>query len=243
MRSDDRSHRASTRVAREIVSEIRDQALRPGAKLAPEHLLVERHRVSRATVREALRYLELQGALRVKSGPKGGPVVHEPSVGHLAGGLSLQLQFAQATFRSVLDARRSIYPVLVAEAAHNATADDMVALRASLARLRAAASDSAATAREACGFYELVAAASKNVVLGFLVNALHQLSENSGIEYDLEQREASARQTEKILRAIEAGDAETASAISKRMLAAALRYWEKTAPERLNARVAWIDVS
>jgi len=40
-----------------------------------------------------------------------------------------------------------------------------------------------------------------------------------------------------------AADAETASAISKRMLAAALRYWEKTAPERLNARVAWIDVS
>ena len=55
------------------------------------------------------------------------------------------------------------------------------------------------------------------------------------IEYELEQWVASARQTDKILRAIEAGDADTASAISKRMLAATLRCWETTAPEQLNA--------
>jgi DNA-binding FadR family transcriptional regulator len=241
MSSGERTGRASTRVAREIVSDIRNQALRPGARLEPEQQLVERLGASRATVREALRYLELQGALRVQAGPKGGPVVHEPSAGHLASALSLQLQFAQATFRAVLDARQSIYPLLVAQAAENATHDDIAALRGSLMRLRAATSDSAATAREARGFYETVAVASKNVVLGLLVNALHRLSENSGIEYDLEQREASARQSEKILRAIEARDAETASVISKRMLAAGRRYWERTAPDRLDAQVAWIE--
>ena len=141
-----------------------------------------------ASTREALRYLELQGALRIKAGPGGGPVVDIPSADQLASGLSLQLQFADASFRSVLEARRSIHPVLVAEAAENATEEDIIALQASVNRLKEATTDSASTTLAARKFYQLVAAASKNLVLGFLVNALHRLSENAGIEYDQKAR-------------------------------------------------------
>jgi DNA-binding FadR family transcriptional regulator len=240
MEASNRNERASTRVARNIVDDIRLRDLPPGAKLEPEHVMVEKQGASRATVREALRFLELQGALTIKAGPGGGPVVNVPSVDHLASALSLQLQFANATFQSVLEARRSIYPVLVAEAAENATPKDIVALQACLERLKEATGDSEATTREARHFYELVAVASRNLVLGFLVNALHHLSENSGIVYDAGQRQANARQTEKILRAIESGDAEQAEAISKKMHAAARRYWEKHAPELLTAPVSWV---
>ncbi len=199
-----RTERASTRVARNIVSDIQERQLPPGAKLDSEHVMVEKQDASRATVREALRYLELQGALKMKAGPGGGPVVNVPGVDHLAGALSLQLQFANATLRTVLQARRSIYPVLVAEAAVHATAEDIDALRLSVVALAEAVEDPNLATREARRFFELVAAASKNLVLGFLVNALHYLSDNSGIEYDLSHRVASARQAEKILRAIEA---------------------------------------
>ena len=234
------NERASTRVARNIVSDIQERGLRPGAKLDPEHVMIQKFGVARATVREALRFLELQGALRIKAGPGGGPVVSVPDIDHLASAISLQLQFANATFRSVLDARRSIYPVLVAEAAENASHQDIAALRHCVDRLNAATEDSDATAREARHFYELVAAASRNLVLGFLVNALHRMSQRSGIVYDLEHRQANARNTERILQAIEAGDAEKAQAISKRMHAAAKRYWEKNAPDLLNAPVSWM---
>lgn len=240
MEDTNRNERASTRVARNIVNDIQQRALGPGAKLDSEHVMIEKQGASRATVREALRYLELQGALRIKAGPGGGPVVEVPSVDHLASALSLQLQFADATFRAVLEARRSIYPVLVAEAAENATQQDIAALKTSVQRLHAATEDSDATAREARHFYELVAAASKNLVLGFLVNALHHLSENSGVEYDVEHRQASARQAEKILHAIEKGDADQAQAISKKMHAAAGRYWERNFPDLLNAPVSWV---
>ncbi len=202
--------------------------------------MIEKQGASRATVREALRFLELQGALKMKAGPGGGPVVSEPGVDHLASALSLQLQFANATFRAVLEARRSIYPVLVAEAAVNADAEDLRALKLSLQCLYAATEDSDASAREARHFYELVAAASKNLVLGFLVNALHHLSENSGIEYDVHQRHAVARQADRILQAIEQGDADQAAAISRKMHAAASRYWEKNAPDLLDAPVFWV---
>lgn len=240
METPERNERASTRVARRIVNDIQNRSLGPGAKLDPEHVMVEKQGASRATVREALRFLELQGALRIKAGPGGGPVVNVPGVDHLASALSLQLQFANASFRAVLEARRSIYPVLVAEAAENATPQDISALRESLHRLQGAVDDSEATAREARRFYELVAVASGNLVLGFLVNALHQLSENSGIEYDLKHRRANARQTERILDAIERGEADRAQAISRTMHAAARRYWEQTAPDLMNAPVSWV---
>lgn len=234
------NERAAIRVARNIVEDIQKRALRPGAKLDPEHIMVEKFGVARATVREALRFLELQGALRIKAGPGGGPVVSVPGVEHLAGAISLQLQFSNATLETVLDARRSIYPVLVAEAAQNATHQDILALRRCVQRLRDATHDSEATSSEARQFYELVATASKNLVLGFLVNALHRMSQTSGIEYDLEHRQASARNTERILQAIEAGDADKAQAISKTMHAAAKRFWEKNSPELLNKPVSWI---
>ena len=109
--------RAAIRVARKLVGEIRRRRLRPGTTLVAEHRMVEKLGVARATVREALRFLELQGALRIKAGPGGGPVVSVPGADHLASVLSLHLQFAEASFRSVVDARCSIYPVLAAEAA------------------------------------------------------------------------------------------------------------------------------
>ena len=94
--------RAAVRIARKLVSEIRRRRLRPGTQLDAEHRMVEEFGVARATVREALRFLELQGALRIKAGPGGGPVVSAPGADHLASVLSLHLQFADASFRSVV---------------------------------------------------------------------------------------------------------------------------------------------
>ena len=59
--------RAAVRVARKLVNEIRRRRLRPGTQLDSEHLMVEEFGVARGTIREALRFLELQGALRIKA--------------------------------------------------------------------------------------------------------------------------------------------------------------------------------
>ena len=202
--------------------------------------MVKHYGVARATIREALRFLELQGALRIKAGPGGGPVVSVPDSEHLASAISLQLQFANATFDCVLEARRSIYPVLVAEAAQNATHQDIAALRQCVQRLSTAVNSSEHTKRESRQFYELVAAASKNLVLGLLMNALHRMSQGPGIEFDLENRRANARNSHSILEAIEAGDAEKAHAITTKVHAAAKRYWEKNEPAMLREPVSWI---
>ena len=74
--------------------------------------------------------------------------------------------------------------------------------------MRSATRDSDLLARETRQFHNLVADASGNMVLGFLVKALHRMSEGAGIQYNLRQRKASVEKAEKVLLAIEAGDAD-----------------------------------
>jgi DNA-binding FadR family transcriptional regulator len=232
--------RAAVRVARKLVSEIRRRRLRPGTPLAAEHRMVEALGVARATVREALRFLELQGALRIKAGPGGGPVVSTPGADHLASVLSLHLQFADASFRSVVEARRSIYPVLAAEAAANASREDIATLDESISRLNTVAHDPDLFREEARRFMNLIASASGNRVLALLVEALHRMSGEMSAASDERQRRSALRSYERVLRAIEHGDSEEARGVMAKSLAAALRSWERTAPDELKQPVAWI---
>lgn len=232
--------RKAIRIARKLVSEIRRRRLRPGTKLVAEHRMVEKFAVARATVREALRFLELQGALRIKAGPGGGPVVSVPGADHLASVLSLHLQFADASFRSVVDARRSIYPVLAAEAAEKATREDVMALQECIARMHAGVHDPEVFTEEARRFMHQLASASGNRVLALLVDALHRMSEGVG-GWDERQRRSALRNYEKVIGAIERGEPEEARSTMDQSLAAALRYWERTAPDELKQPVAWID--
>ncbi len=230
--------RAAVRIARKLVGEIR--RLRPGTQLAAEHKMVEELGAARGTVREALRFLELQGALRIKAGPGGGPVVSAPGADHLASVLSLHLQFADASFRSVVEARRSIYPVLAAEAAAHASPEDVAALRESMARMQSGAEDPDAFREEARCFMTLIATASGNRVLAILVEALHRMSSESTAAWDETQRRSALGSYERVVRAIENGEPEEARSIMAKSLAAALRTWERVAPDELKEPVAWI---
>jgi DNA-binding FadR family transcriptional regulator len=241
MRAKRNQERAAVRVARKLVSEIRRTRLRPGTQLDSEHRMVEEFGVARATVREALRFLELQGALRIKAGPGGGPVVSVPGADHLASVLSLHLQFADATFNSVVDARRSIYPVLAFQAAENATRQEVATLQESIARMHGCVHDSELFREEARRFMSLVATASGNRVLALLVGALHRMSEGAGAEWDEKQRRSALRNYETAVKAIESGEPEEARSTMEKSLAAAARYWERTASDELKAPVAWID--
>ncbi len=232
--------RAAVRIARQLVDEIRRRRLRPGTQLPAEHRMVETLGVARATVREALRFLELQGALRIKAGPGGGPIVNAPGAEDLASVLSLHLQFADASFRSVLRARRSIYPVLAAEAATNASLEDIATLHESVARTRAGADDLDLFREETRRFMNLIATASGNRVLAILVEALHRMSGETTAGWDERQRRSALRSYEKVVAAIERSEPDEAHRVMARALDAAGRYWERTAPDELKQPVAWI---
>ncbi|MEQ9586502.1 MAG: FCD domain-containing protein [Parvibaculaceae bacterium] len=237
-----RPERAASRVAKEIVSDINERGLGPGAVLDPEHVMIEDYGVARATVREALRYLEMQGALRIKAGPGGGPVVSVPDAAYLTSALSLQLQFAGATRRAVMDARVAIFPVLVGLAAERATHQDIAALRQSLERIQDSVGELEAWALETRRFLEQVAIASKDLVLGLLVDSLHRMYARSGVPFDLKQRVASVRHMGAILANIEKGEATAARVESRKMMNAAASFSEKTSADVLDQPVEWLGI-
>ena len=241
MRTKRTGERAAVQVARKLAATIRGARLRPGTKLPAEHRMVEDFGVARATVREALRFLELQGALRIKAGPGGGPVVSVPGAEHLASVLSLHLQFTDASFRTVLRARRSIYPVLAAEAAEGASREDLTALQASISRMDAALGDSRAWRAEARRFMTILAAASGNPVLALVVDALHRMSDAVETEFDEKRRRSATRGYERAVRAIDGGDGAGARSIMEELGTSAARYLERTASEQLEQPVAWLE--
>ena len=68
-----RTVKASERVAQEIVRDIVRRGLETGDRLPLEAAMVEEYGVSRTSLREALRLLEVQGLISLKPGPGGGP--------------------------------------------------------------------------------------------------------------------------------------------------------------------------
>ena len=71
-----RPQKTAILLAQRIVGEITDQNLAPGTLLLPEREMLQRYGVARGTLREALRFLEIQGVLTIKPGPSGGPTVN-----------------------------------------------------------------------------------------------------------------------------------------------------------------------
>jgi DNA-binding FadR family transcriptional regulator len=87
----------------------------------------------------------------------------------------------------------------------------------------------------------LVATASGNRVLAILVDALHRMSEGAGADWDERHRRSALRSYETFIQTIESGEPEEARSVMEKSLAAAARYWERTAPDELKRPVAWID--
>jgi len=74
------------------------------------------------------------------------------------------------------------------------------------------------------------------------MNALHRISENPAVTvtYTTHHWRISIKQFEKMLRAIEKGNAESARAICKSTHDAGIRYWETNFPQLLEQPVSWV---
>ncbi|MET0851079.1 MAG: GntR family transcriptional regulator, partial [Candidatus Rokuibacteriota bacterium] len=98
----------STRIYEEIVRQIRlliaDGHLKSGDRLPPERDLAERFRVSRTSVREAMRALESRGLIGIRPGE--GAFVREVSVETLVEPLALVILAQRETIADLYEARR-----------------------------------------------------------------------------------------------------------------------------------------
>ena len=90
--------------ARKIAADIVNENLSSGDGLPSEAAMLKNYGVSRESLREALRLLEVQGLITLRRGPGGGPVVGYVDPASLGRMTTLYLQMAGATYHEFFEA-------------------------------------------------------------------------------------------------------------------------------------------
>jgi GntR family transcriptional repressor for pyruvate dehydrogenase complex len=100
-------------VAHNIARDISTRRLRPGDRLPSETVALTRFNVSRSSLREALRMLELLGVIRIRTGAGGGPVVGQITSADFGSTTTFYYHLVGVTIREILEARCILEPALV----------------------------------------------------------------------------------------------------------------------------------
>ena len=111
------------KVVEELKSHIADGALKPGDPLPPERQLMEDMGVSRSSLREAFRVLELMGL--IESIPGKGRFVRRPRGDGKEGDMPLE----DEAVLELMEARRILDPAIASEAARRALPSDLTKMR------------------------------------------------------------------------------------------------------------------
>lgn len=122
------------RVYEDIVGQvqalIREGVLKPGDRLPPERELAERLRVSRSSLREAIRALELRGL--VVSRPGAGTFVSTESVETILSVIAASINGSEGYLSDIFEVRHLLEPQIAAMAADRATPEDIRSMASSL---------------------------------------------------------------------------------------------------------------
>ncbi len=228
-----RPARASHDIVQQIKAQIFAGHILSGNRLPSENELSEQFRVSRTTVRDALRVLESQGLIDIKVGAGGGAFVAEPRHETVTESLSNMLKMQSMDIEELAEARLVIETSIVAFAAKRATAKDIAALEDALEQARRGQeSGDPRFTPHSVSFHVALAEAAKNQVLLFTVNSFRSLFYDT-IEKllpDPDMQERAIHDHQKILDAIKARDA----ALAQHIMRTHLSYFKARAA-RLNA--------
>ena len=163
-----------------IVGQIREAissgGIQPGERLPSERDLGVAFGVSRTTLREALRALEAQGVIEIRTGSRGGAFVAEPSSDLVAGALGNLLRFRSATARELAEFREPFEAENAAWAARRADPAALAELEHIVGDVAARASDESVPWPEVAAlevkFHDAVARATGNSVRAAIMSAI-----------------------------------------------------------------------
>jgi GntR family transcriptional repressor for pyruvate dehydrogenase complex len=169
-----RTRRAFEEVALQIRGQLSNGALVPGDKLPSERELAEQFQLSRNTVREALRSLEMAGILEFRKGMYGGAFVRDAHGGAVVAGFSDMFRLGMFNPGHLKEARMLVSVAVTRAACHLATAEDLHALRVNVEAGEEAIArhDTVERVRLGLDFHRLLAAASGNPIMVILMDAL-----------------------------------------------------------------------
>ena len=162
---------APSRAFEEIAAQIRELVasgrLKPGDRLPAERDLSAKFKVSRNTLREALRALELSGMIELRKGAAGGAFVLPGSSGVVVNGLRDLYHLGAIKPEHLTEARVWLSEVVVRVACERLTEQDLLALEENIAL--ATKADKAGNFQQRADlhreFHNLLAAATRNPII------------------------------------------------------------------------------
>lgn len=240
-----RPRKTAMLLAQRIVDEIVDGGLEPNSPLLSEAAMLQKYQVARGTLREALRFLEIQSVLTIKTGPRGGAFVADPGSQPLASVISLLLQLNRTSFRSVVEARLLLEPILARLAATRRSDIELSDLATSIADMKDKIEDAREFLEINRGFHLTIAKAAGNPVLFHMAASLSWIEDGSvvGIDYTREARPPIISAHRRIYAAIEERDPELAEAAMRVHLGEFAKYAEEHYRKALDHPLRWDQVS
>lgn len=172
------TRRAFEDIAQQIRGQLARHALRAGDRLPAERQLAEQFHVSRNTLREALRSLEIAGLLELRKGAAGGAFITEGGGGAAVAGLADLYHLGAIRPQHLTEARILIGTEVARLACARRTKADLAALQRNVeaAEAATAAGDVEERARVNYEFHRLLARAAQNPVLIILTDALMEMT-------------------------------------------------------------------
>jgi GntR family transcriptional repressor for pyruvate dehydrogenase complex len=200
-------HRLHEDIVQQFHALVRDGALREGDRLPSEREMAEQFNVSRSSVREAIRSLELQGL--VISRPGAGTFINTESLDSVMALLAATLSTDVARLRDVFEMRHLLEPSIAALAAQRATPEEVGRMREALEEQVRQIARGQTGVEADTAFHFALASATHNSALIKVVSAVEDILQRSRGQFLQEtgRSQRSLASHRQILQMVEAGDA------------------------------------
>ncbi len=170
-----------TRIPEEIVSQVlqlvREGAIKPGDRLPPERELAQQLNVSRASVREAMRLMDIQGLVKIR--PGSGTFITEDTVEVIVQAFSSLLSGPASAASDIFEMRLILEPQVVSLAAERASDADLRRMEEILEHQAADIANGGTGVEFDSEFHFAIAQATKNSALIAVTQAMSDLLSQS----------------------------------------------------------------
>ncbi|GGM20625.1 GntR family transcriptional regulator [Dactylosporangium sucinum] len=236
-----RPQKAAMLLAQRIIRDVQYERLKPGDHLEPERTMLERYETGRGTLREALRFLEFQGVIVIKPGPRGGPILTDPNASHLASTLVLLMQLKQAPFRNIVEVRTALEPMISRLAAERISDESLAELGGTIDQMRDHLDNQDLFLEANQRFHDIIAWSSGNTLFGYIVDSLLGILDGTviGIEYPSPRRAAIVKAHDEIYHALMSRDPQAAEDRMRDHINEYVKYAELKFPEVMDHVIRW----
>ena len=233
--------KTSENVARDIVDDIVTRGLGTGDRLPSEAAMLVEYDVSRESLREALRLLEVQGLIRLRRGPGGGPEVGHLDPANLGRTSTLFFHLAGGTYTELFEAWELCESLLAERAARNGDRD---VVREAMEPFFDQPHDEdgmAAFVSTAISFHAVVASLAENRVLEMLLQTIGMIVTHH-VVVNAEPRDTREEVTHghaDVARAIASGHANKARELMAEHIAHIAEHYSAQMGDKMHDFIDW----